>query len=253
MLDPDDIAALVFGPELGGRVTEGPLSGKTVMVTAGPTREPIDPVRYITNRSSGKMGYATARAAAAAGARVILVSGPVSLAEPPGIEVIHVQTAEQMYAATHDRIGDVDIFIAAAAVADYRPADAREQKIKKSGETMRIELVRTKDILASVAALGDAPFTVGFAAETENVRDYALGKLQSKKLDMIVANRVGDDRGFDRDENAIDVFWEGGERAFAQAAKTDLARNIIELVVARYTDTRGSDTQPSLPKLHAID
>jgi phosphopantothenoylcysteine decarboxylase/phosphopantothenate--cysteine ligase len=253
MLDPDDIAVLVFGPDLGGRAASGSLSGKTVLVTAGPTREPIDPVRYITNRSSGKMGYALARAAAAEGASVILVSGPVSLAEPPGMDVVHVSTAEEMYAATHDRIDDIDIFIAAAAVSDYRPADAREQKIKKSDETMRIDLVRSKDILASVAALGEAPFTVGFAAETENVRDYALGKLQNKRLDMIVANRVGDDFGFDHDENAVDVFWEGGEQAFAQAAKTELARDIIRLVVARYTAIRGSDTQPALPKLHAID
>jgi phosphopantothenoylcysteine decarboxylase/phosphopantothenate--cysteine ligase len=253
MLDPDDIAALVFGPELGGRVAEGPLSGKTVMVTAGPTREPIDPVRYITNRSSGKMGYAIARAAASAGARVILVSGPVSLAEPAGIEVVHVTTAEEMYAATHQRLENVDIFIGAAAVSDYRPADVRQHKIKKSAETMQVELVRSKDILASVAALGDAPFTVGFAAETENLRAYAMGKLQDKKLDMIVANRVGDGRGFDQDENAVDVFWDGGEQAFAQAAKTELARDIIKLVAARYAATRGSDTQPELPKLHALD
>ena len=253
MLDPDEIAALVFGPALGGRTASGSLSGKTVLVTAGPTREPIDPVRYITNRSSGKMGYALARAAAAEGATVILVSGPVSLAEPTGMDVIHVSTAEEMYAATHERIDNVDIFIAAAAVSDYRPADAREQKIKKSKETMHIDLVRSKDILAAVAALGEAPFTVGFAAETDNVRDYALGKLQNKRLDMIVANRVGDDCGFDHDENAVEVFWEGGEQAFAQAAKTELARDIMRLVVARYTATRGSDTQPALPKLHAID
>ncbi|MDJ0812856.1 MAG: bifunctional phosphopantothenoylcysteine decarboxylase/phosphopantothenate--cysteine ligase CoaBC [Woeseiaceae bacterium] len=253
MLDPDEIAALVFGPDLGGGPVEGSLTGKTVLVTAGPTREAIDPVRYITNRSSGKMGYAIARAAAAEGASVILVSGPVSLADPAGIDVVHVTTAEEMYAATHDRIAEVDIFVAAAAVSDYRPADAREQKIKKSEETMQIELVRSKDILVSVAALVDAPFTVGFAAETEKVRDYALGKLQNKKLDMIVANQVGRDRGFDQDENAVDVFWEGGEQSFGQAAKTDLARDIIKLVVTRYSATRGADTQPALPKLHAID
>ncbi len=179
MLDPDDIAALVFGPELGGRAVEGSLSGKTVLVTAGPTREAIDPVRYITNRSSGKMGYAIARAAAAEGASVILVSGPVNLAEPPGMDVVPVTTAEEMYSATHERIDGVDIFIGAAAVSDYRPADAREQKIKKSHQKMRIELVRSKDILASVAALDRAPFTVGFAADSVNVRDYALGILQN--------------------------------------------------------------------------
>ncbi len=250
MLEPDEIAAIVCGPLASG---EGALSGRTVLVTAGPTREPIDPVRYITNRSSGKMGYAMARAAAAQGANVILVSGPVALAEPAGIEVVHVKTAEEMYAATHDKLDNVDIFIGAAAVSDYRPSAAAVEKIKKNEETMQIELVRSRDILASVAALADAPFTVGFAAETNNVRDYAMGKLEKKKLDMIVANRVGDDCGFDADDNLVEVYWNGGEQAFERAAKTDLAQGIIKLVAQRFTAERGSDTQPSIPKLHAID
>ena len=246
MLDPDDIAAAVCDPEFAGAVVDGPLAGKTVLVTAGPTREPIDPVRYITNRSSGKMGYAIASAAHAKGARVILVSGPVMLQEPNGVEVQRVETAEEMHAATHASIVDVDIFIAAAAVADYRPADRATQKIKKTKDTMSLELVRSPDILASVAALGDVPFTVGFAAETERVRDYALGKLENKKLDMIVANRVGSDCGFDYDDNSVEVLWAGGERAFPQMAKTELAHELMDLIVERFTSTRGADTQPAL-------
>jgi len=234
MLDPDEIAAIVCGPELSANTGEALLTGKTVLVTAGPTREPIDPVRYITNRSSGKMGYAIASAAALQGAKVLLVSGPVSLVEPSGVEVVHVNTAEEMYAATHKNIKGIDIFIAAAAVSDYRPASSSQQKIKKSEETMRLDLVRSEDILASVAALDDAPFTIGFAAETENVHDYALGKLANKKLDMIVANKVGDDCGFDCDDNVVDVYWRDGEQSFPRAAKTDLAHQIVRLVAERY-------------------
>jgi len=234
MLDPGEIAAIVCRGKTAGETGERLLEGKTVLVTAGPTREPIDPVRYITNRSSGKMGYAVAAAAAAQGAKVILVSGPVSLDEPPGIEVIRVKTAEEMYSATHGCVGAADIFIAAAAVSDYRPTSAAKQKIKKNDETMSIDLVRSEDILASVAALDAAPFTVGFAAETESVRDYALGKLKNKKLDMIVANRVGDDCGFDCDDNAVEVYWQGGEQGYARAAKTELARQILQLVAEHY-------------------
>lgn len=253
MLEPDEIAAIVCGPQLAGVTAEGSLSGKTVLVTAGPTREPIDPVRYITNRSSGKMGYAMARAAADMGAKVILVSGPVTLAEPVGIEVVHVTTAEQMFDATHAHLDGVDIFVAAAAVSDYRPADAACTKIKKDAEKMSIELVRSKDILASVAALDDAPFTVGFAAETDHVREYARGKLEKKNLDMIVANRVGDDCGFDYDHNTVDIFFKDGEVSFAEAPKTELANDIMKLVAERYFVSRGSDTQPKLTRLHAID
>ena len=243
MLEPDDIAALVCGPILAGSADAGALAGRTVMVTAGPTIEPIDPVRYITNRSSGKMGYAIAAAATDQGAKVILVSGPVALAVPAGVEVIHVRTAEDMYAATHGKIEEADIFVGAAAVSDYRPADSQPQKIKKTNETMSIDLVRSRDILASVAGLDDAPFTVGFAAETEKVRDYALGKLEKKKLDMIVANRVGDDCGFDRDDNTVDVYWRDGERKFATAAKTELAHEIMQLVAERFEATRGDEAQ----------
>jgi phosphopantothenoylcysteine decarboxylase/phosphopantothenate--cysteine ligase len=246
MLEPEAIAEIVCGESRGPGLRERQLEGRTVLVTAGPTREPIDPVRYISNRSSGKMGYAMAAAAHAQGARVILVSGPVTIDEPQGVEVIRVETAEQMHAATHEHVADADIFIAAAAVSDYRPATRATQKIKKTEDTMSIELVRSPDILASVAALDPAPFTVGFAAETENVREYATGKLENKKLDMIIANRVGSDCGFDYDDNAAEALWQDGERTFAKMAKTELARELIDVVVDRYFAIRGADTQPAL-------
>jgi phosphopantothenoylcysteine decarboxylase/phosphopantothenate--cysteine ligase len=246
MIDPDEIAAAVCDPEFAGAAVDGPLVGKKVIITAGPTREAIDPVRYITNRSSGKMGYAIAAAARSRGAKVTLISGPVSIPEPRGVEVLRVETAEEMYEATHERIGEADLFIAAAAVSDYRAADAASQKIKKTKDTMTLDLVRSPDILASVAALGDAPFTVGFAAETNNVRDYALAKLERKNLDMIVANRVGRDCGFDHDDNAADVLWSGGEKSFARMAKTELANELVDLVAERYDTTRGENTQPTL-------
>lgn len=245
MLEPDAIADAVCRPEIVGAVADGILAGRTVLVTAGPTREPIDPVRYITNRSSGKMGYAVAAAAHTLGAKVIVVSGPVSLPEPRGTETLQVETAAEMYAATHERIADADIFIAAAAVSDYRPAEMSAQKIKKTADTMTLELVRSPDILASVTAIDDAPFTVGFAAETENVRDYALGKLANKKLDMIVANRVGSDCGFDVDDNAAEILWDGGEKAFEKMPKTELAAALMDVVAARFFETRGAETQPA--------
>ena len=244
MLEPDAIAATVFS--LTGGKGEGLLEGRKVVVTAGPTREAIDPVRYITNRSSGKMGYAIASAAAAQGANVVLVSGPVNLAEPSGVDVVHVESAEEMFAATHAAIIDADIFIGAAAVADYRPAAAVEQKIKKTNEAMTIDLVRCRDILASVATLDNAPFTIGFAAETENVIEYARGKLTKKKLDMIIANRVGRDCGFDRDDNAATALWNGGEKSFPTSSKIDLARNLIELATEHFYAVRGSEIQPRL-------
>jgi len=251
MLDPDTIAATVCGLRVGKG--QGVLVGKTVVVTAGPTREPIDPVRYISNRSSGKMGYAVARAAAAQGAEVILISGPVNLAEPPGIDVHHVTTAAEMYDETHRHIENADIFVAAAAVADYRPANVPQQKVKKSNEKTSIELVPCPDILASVAALESTPFTVGFAAETENVEKYARGKLEKKKLDMIVANRVGHDRGFDRDDNELCVLWKNGKKEFATASKIELARNLIELVAQHFYAARGANTPPRLTVINTND
>ena len=248
MLEPDTIAAAVF--DLGVARGEGLLTGRKVVITAGPTREPIDPVRYISNRSSGKMGYAMARAAAAQGAEVILVSGPVNLPAPPGVDVRSVITAQEMYESTHDNIADADIFIAAAAVADYRPADERTQKIKKTDETMRIDLVRCPDILQSIAALKSAPFTVGFAAETENVDEYARGKLEKKKLDMIIANSVGADCGFDTDDNAVNVIWKDGEQHFAKSQKSELANRLIVLVAERYNAARDADKKDNVIAIH---
>ena len=251
MLAPDTIAAAVF--DIAVSNGEGLLTGKKVVITAGPTREPIDPVRYITNRSSGKMGYAMARAAAAQGAEVTLISGPVNLPAPPGIDVRNVLSAQDMYDVTHECIGDTDIFVAAAAVADYRPANLKEQKIKKHAESMSIDLVRCPDILASVAALEAGVFTVGFAAETEKVDDYARSKLEKKNLDMIIANRVGNECGFDCDENTVSVFWTDGERRFPEARKSELARDLVDLLSRRFYAARGTDTQPRLTVISNIE
>ena len=251
MIEPDAIATAVF--DLGTSKGEGLLAGKKVVITAGPTREPIDPVRYISNRSSGKMGYAMARAAIAQEADVVLISGPVNLPDPAGVEVHRVLSAQDMYEAAHDVIDSADIFISAAAVADYRPADVKAQKIKKNDESMSIELVRCPDILASIAALDTGPFTVGFAAETEKVDDYARSKLEKKKLDMIIANLVGDDCGFDADDNSVNVFWSDGECRFPTARKSELARSLIELVAQRFYAARGTDTQPRLTIVSNID
>jgi len=210
-------------------------------------------VRYITNRSSGKMGYAIARAAAAQGADVVLISGPVDLPDPPGVEVRNVTTAQEMHDATHDCVKEADIFVAAAAVADYRPKDLKEQKIKKNDESMTLDLVRCPDILASVAALDAGPFTVGFAAETEKVDEYARSKLENKALDMIIANRVGNDCGFDRDDNAVNVLWSEGEKRYPQAQKSKLARDLVELMAERYYAARGTDTQPRLSVISTTD
>ena len=199
------------------------------------------------------MGYAIASAAAAQGAHVVLVSGPVNLAEPSGVDVVNVESAEEMYAATHEAIDGADIFIAAAAVADYRPADVAEQKIKKNDEAMTLELTRCPDILASVAALDAAPYTMGFAAETENLVEFARGKLEKKKLDMIVANRVGRDAGFDRDDNAATVLWRGGEKNYPTSSKVDLARQLIELAAEHFHAARGSESRPGLAIISNTD
>jgi phosphopantothenoylcysteine decarboxylase / phosphopantothenate---cysteine ligase len=253
MLEPGEIVAAVTAPVAVPDTQTPALRGKVVLITAGPTREAIDPVRYVSNRSSGKMGFALAAAAQDAGARVILISGPVSIAAPVGVQRIDVESARDMFAATHEHIGDTDIFIAAAAVADYRPVDVKNSKIKKSDEDMSIELVRSPDILASVARLEKGPFTVGFAAETDNLRGYAIGKLEKKKLDMIVANLVGNCRGFDTDENAVDVFWCGGERTFPLADKGKLAHDLVALIAQRYLQEHGASAQEQVPAAAAGD
>ena len=234
MLEPDEIAAKV-ATRVAARFGGGVLDGVEVLVTAGPTREALDPVRYLTNHSTGKMGYAVAAAAADAGARVSLVSGPTALPAPPGAERIDVTSAEQMYAEVVARAARCDIFIAAAAVADYRPARVAEQKIKKGDGPRSVDLVRTPDIVAAVAAMDEGPFTVGFAAETESVRAHAQDKLERKGLDMIAANRVGlPDRGFASDRNALSVLWRGGARELDLAPKAELARSLVALVAERY-------------------
>lgn len=245
MLEPDELARL-----LAGLFQEGALAGRRVLVTAGPTREPIDPVRYLSNRSSGKMGYAIARAAAEAGAQVTLVTGPVALALPEQVDGIRVETAEQMYTAVMEHIADTDIFIAAAAVADYRPQSAAGQKLKKSAAGITLALEPNPDILAAVAALPEPPFTLGFAAETDALETNARKKLRAKSLDMIAANVVGPGRGFEVDDNTLRVFWNGGEQQFGQTRKTRLARQLVALLAHRYQTKYDKDR---VIKLHAKD
>ncbi len=218
------------------------LSGKTVVVTAGPTREAIDPVRYLSNHSSGKMGFSVATAAAEAGAHVILVAGPVSLPSPDRCERIDVISAQQMHDAVLAHVAQADIFIAAAAVADYRPVVNAADKIKKSRQTLTLELEPTTDILAEVSARYPRLFTVGFAAETRELEKHALEKLQHKRLDMIAANWVGpaaeETAGtFGSDTNALKLFWPGGQAELTVTSKWKLARQLIEHVAQCY-DTR---------------
>ncbi|KPK59366.1 MAG: phosphopantothenoylcysteine decarboxylase [Gammaproteobacteria bacterium SG8_31] len=212
------------------------LAERRVVVTAGPTREIIDPVRYLTNRSSGKMGFAVARAARSAGADVTLIAGPVSLATPPGVKRIDVESAADMLAAAEAAVDGADIFIAAAAVADYRPVHPSDRKIKKTSESLALELTRNPDVLATVAARGNRPFVVGFAAETDDVEANALKKLRGKNLDMIAANRVGPGVGFDCDQNTLTVFWPGGQETLPAASKTALAGQLIRLIAGRLAE-----------------
>ncbi len=245
MVEPADIvAALVEQP--AGELT-GPLSaqlkGLRVLVTAGPTREPIDPVRFVSNRSSGKMGFAVARAAAEAGAEVTLVAGPVHLPTPAGVRRVDVETAAEMFAATVDRLAGTDIYIGAAAISDYRPEPA-PQKIKKRADRLVLDMVKSPDLLATIASRPGAPFTVGFAAETERVEEYARQKLEGKRLDMIVANQVGAKLGFDEDENSVLILWRDGQESLGRMAKSDLARRIIATVAARHAAAGRTNVTP---------
>ncbi len=210
------------------------LAGKHVIVTAGPTREPIDPVRYITNRSSGKMGYAMARAALEAGARVTLVSGPVALDPPERANCVRVDTAIEMRDAVLSSADDADILIAAAAVADYRCETVAENKIKKGKQSMSLQLSKTPDVLAEAADLNTLLFTVGFAAETEALEENAIKKLQGKGLDMIAANMVGEGQAFDVDDNALEVFWSEGSQSLQSAPKDKLARRLLHTIAHNY-------------------
>lgn len=211
--------------------TRGSLSGRRVLITAGPTRERIDPVRFVSNRSSGKMGFAVAEAARAAGAEVVVVSGPVALPTPSGVRRIDVESAADMLKAVLAEIEGADVFISTAAVADYRPARAPDHKIKKSTERLAVEMERTVDIIAAVAARAARPFVVGFAAETEAVEQNARTKMLKKNLDMIAANEVGHDKAFDCPDNELVVLWRNGRRELERAPKTTLARELIALIV----------------------
>lgn len=214
----------------------GALTGLRVLVSAGPTYEDIDPVRFIGNRSSGRMGFAVAEAAAMAGAQVILVAGPVSLPTPAGVaERVDVRSAAQMHAAVLAAASRADIYIAAAAVGDYRPQDVAPSKLKKqAGADLTLTLAENPDILATLSAQPVHPFLVGFAAETDDVDAYAQAKLERKKLDMIAANRVGHGLGFETDDNALSLHWAGGARELPRASKSELARQLVECVAERF-------------------
>jgi len=229
MSEPADIVSRLVR---GGK--SGPFEGLRIMVSAGPTREAIDPVRFVSNRSSGKMGFALAKAAADAGAEVTLIAGPVNLATPPRVERIDVETTQQMCDEALARVGSMDIYIGAAAISDYRPRQAAVQKIKKSADTFTLEMVKSPDLLALVAALDKGPFTVGFAAETEQLEQHATDKLNRKKLNMIVANLVGEKLCFDADDNEVIVLWQDGRQALPKLSKQELARQLVDIVATRY-------------------
>jgi phosphopantothenoylcysteine decarboxylase/phosphopantothenate--cysteine ligase len=230
MLDIDEIVT-----QASGLFTSGIMAGSRVLITAGPTREAIDPVRFITNHSSGKQGYALATAAIEAGASVTIVSGPTHLDPPDRANCVFVTSTNEMYNAVQQAIQDVDIFIGVAAVADYRPVTVSEQKIKKSAAPsnngITLELVENPDIIASVANSEPKPFTVGFAAETESILEYARQKLVAKNLDMIIANDVGDDDiGFNSDQNRTTILWPDRTQEMPIMSKSAMASRIIELI-----------------------
>lgn len=236
MLEPLEIAELATDFFATKDVSSQPLAGQSVLITAGPTREAIDPVRYISNHSSGKMGFALAKAAAEMGAAVTLVAGPVNLATPDGVTRINVESAQNMLDAVMDNVDKKDIFIGCAAVADYRVSDIADCKIKKSAEEMQLALVRNPDILATVASLATRPFVVGFAAETHDVEAYARDKLKRKNLNMIAANDVSvAGLGFNADANALRVFWPQGSQDLPATDKLTLARQLLSLIVKEKT------------------
>jgi phosphopantothenoylcysteine decarboxylase/phosphopantothenate--cysteine ligase len=266
-----DRGVVVFGPASGsqacgetgpGRMPEpaelvaslsalystGALAGTKVVITAGPTQEAIDPVRNITNRSSGKMGYAVAQAAAEAGANVVLVSGPTHLPCPDGVQLVPVTSALEMHQAVMAEVADTDVFIGVAAVADYRPAEFRQQKIKKGSDQLTIKLIKNPDILATVAGLDDPPYTVGFAAETHNVEAHAREKLMRKGVNLIAANRVGDaDVGLESDENELIILDRTSVKSLPRMSKQQLARNLIEEIATCY---RAESTNKNTRRAH---
>ena len=231
MVEPSELVSVLAA------LRESALAGKHVLVTAGPTFEDIDPVRFIGNRSSGRMGFAIAQAAREAGARVSLVAGPVVLETPPGVERKDVRSAREMRDVALDLAVSADVFISVAAVADYRPARPAAQKLKKGLPKQKIELVANPDIVAEVAALEHGPLTVGFAAETEKLKLHALEKLSRKRLDMIAANRVGQaGAGFESDQNEILLITQSGEQNLGKGSKRKLAQLLIKAVASRLKD-----------------
>ena len=240
MLEPLDLAERVAALQTGAA---GPLRGRRVVITAGPTRERIDPVRFISNRSSGKMGFAVAQAIREAGAEVVLVSGPVNIPTPSGVRRVDVESAADMLAGVLREIEGADIFISTAAVADYRPARPAEQKIKKTSDTLDLNMERTTDVLATVAARSNRPFVVGFAAETESVEQNARLKLVKKNLDMIAANEVGHDKAFDCEDNHLIVLTRNGRHDLGKASKVELARKLVAHIVQSYEAARAGHPQ----------
>ncbi|MCP4981156.1 MAG: bifunctional phosphopantothenoylcysteine decarboxylase/phosphopantothenate--cysteine ligase CoaBC [Gammaproteobacteria bacterium] len=234
MLEPEQLLN-----NIAQQFRPGKLTGVKLLLTVGPTREAIDPVRYISNRSSGKMGYALAEAALREAAEVTLVSGPVSLIPPSAARLVAVESAQQMYDAVMQQVGEQDLFIACAAVSDYRVDQTAQHKLKKSTDTMSLQLVPNADILTAVSALKERPFCVGFAAETRDLEKYAMQKLEKKKLDMIAANKVGDgSSGFETDFNQLEVFWRDGHHSIERASKPEIAKQLIDLIAGRYTCAR---------------
>jgi len=239
MVEPEQIVAALTAELFG---IPQSLAGLSVLISAGPTRESIDPVRYVSNRSSGKMGFAMAAAAASAGAKVTLVSGPVSLETPVNVERTDVETAEQMHAAIMASAPDCDIYIGTAAVADYRPEFVPAQKIKKKAKTMDLHMVKSIDVLAEVAALKAGPFAVGFAAETEKLEEHTRAKFERKNLDMIVGNLVGNKLCFDRDDNSVLVLWRDGCTEFERMAKSELAGRLVTIIAELYREAKNAPT-----------
>ncbi|MCK5727568.1 MAG: bifunctional phosphopantothenoylcysteine decarboxylase/phosphopantothenate--cysteine ligase CoaBC [Thiotrichaceae bacterium] len=231
MLEAREIIA-----ELAKNTPQTLLTNTTILITAGPTQEALDPVRYLSNRSSGKMGYAIAKAALQMGAKVRLISGPVNLPEPIGVETIKIQSAQQLLTSCQQYAGDSDIFIATAAVADFRPIVQSQQKIKKQDDRdkLTIELTKNPDILATISHDFPHLFTLGFAAETEQLITSAKKKLKSKKLDMIAANQVGDNLGFEKNDNAIELIWHDGQISLPMMDKQNLAFKLLSLLAKHY-------------------
>ena len=235
MSEPHEIFAEIPTALSANSATQQDLTSLTVTITAGPTREAIDPVRYISNHSSGKMGFAIAQAFAERGANVTLISGPVNLPTPANVQRVDVISAQEMWQVALEKAVKTHIFIGCAAVADYRIADIAPQKIKKSGDEISLKLIKNPDIIADVGHLTEnRPFTVGFAAETENLAQYAKDKLQRKNLDLICANDVSDGQVFNAEQNALHLFWRNGDKRLPLSDKLELAQALVNEIVRHY-------------------